>query len=192
MNDPPTMFDEWEQLCYDRLLEAAQAQNAVDVGGTELDSLPELHEAYNMALDKGAINLPTTSIMADIFKQALSSSPFDPDRGGEDEGRQEEQLGKNWHNRSGIVEKSAVLRQKLAQTCINVTHAESCTVESSDSDLDSEGEIPDLLKLNEALVCSCSDRLSDYRDGLSDVDSIIATDCAMLICYQAVNVNRPR
>ncbi|KAL3686487.1 hypothetical protein R1sor_009061 [Riccia sorocarpa] len=39
-------------LCYDRLLEAAQAQNAVDVAGTELDSLPELHEAYNMALDK--------------------------------------------------------------------------------------------------------------------------------------------
>ncbi|KAL3700040.1 hypothetical protein R1sor_018062 [Riccia sorocarpa] len=51
-NDPSIMFNDWEQLCYDRRLDAARAQIAMEEAESQPENMPALHEAYKLALDK--------------------------------------------------------------------------------------------------------------------------------------------
>ncbi|KAL3691551.1 hypothetical protein R1sor_005202 [Riccia sorocarpa] len=52
IEDPPKMFDEMEQLCYDRRLDAARAQIAMEEAASQPDLASSLHDAYVIAIDK--------------------------------------------------------------------------------------------------------------------------------------------
>ncbi|KAL3700395.1 hypothetical protein R1sor_018417 [Riccia sorocarpa] len=52
IENPPVMFDEWEELCYARRIDLARAQYAIEEAATQPELLPELYEAQQQALEK--------------------------------------------------------------------------------------------------------------------------------------------
>ncbi|KAL3683224.1 hypothetical protein R1sor_001246 [Riccia sorocarpa] len=50
--NPHAMFNQWEELCYQRRVEAARTQLALEKAQSQPDLLPELQEAHRQSLEK--------------------------------------------------------------------------------------------------------------------------------------------